>query len=228
MSLRISHTLMLVELVVKLEHLCVEEDQEMLNIALCLGELAYDGLAEANVLRHVVNDRVQIAQLETKGELSLFAALHANDRFEVGSQTCHDCQSLVQRRHDVARELINDALQLIVDFLVKHVQFVCVLQVLLDELKQLAAHLTVDEQCEQVSAQRVLVVVWVHRAGPGLSILDLAREVAKAPIVRAVELEPGVFALRHALVHVVEVELENGQFGEKLMDLLIFQHQFFQ
>lgn len=46
----------------------------------------------------------------------------------------------------MVREFVDDALELVVDLLVEQAQLVCILQVFLNEFKQLVAHFTVNEK----------------------------------------------------------------------------------
>ena len=118
-------------------------------------------------------------------------------------------------------EFVDDALELVVDLLVQQAQLVRILQVFLNEFKQLVAHFTVNEKGKQVLAQRVGVIVLVHRASSCFSLFYLSSYSSKAAIIRAVKLEPSILALGDSFVHVVQIEFYDWQFGEEVVDLCI-------
>ena len=68
MTLRFSHTILFVELIMEFEHVSVEEDKQVLNIALRLRQFGDDCFAKANMPSHMIYDLVQVAQLEAQGE----------------------------------------------------------------------------------------------------------------------------------------------------------------
>ena len=100
---------------------------------------------------HVINNSVKIAQLETQGEGRTFP-MDTHDSFEVSPETRKNGQSHLKRRLYMISELIDDALELVMDLLIEQSKLVRVLQVLLDELKQLVAHLAIDKKRKQVGA----------------------------------------------------------------------------
>ena len=78
--------------------------------------------------------------------------MDAHDSFKVGPEPCKNGQGLLKCGLDMISELIDDALKLVMDLLIEQSKLVRVLQVLLDELKQLVAHLAIDKKRKQVGA----------------------------------------------------------------------------
>ena len=80
MPLRIPHSVLLVHLVVELEDVYVQEDEQLLNVALRLRQFANDCLALTQMVPHIFDDCVQTAQLETETVGCAFP-LDTNDGF---------------------------------------------------------------------------------------------------------------------------------------------------
>ena len=90
----------------------------MLNVTLRLRQFCDNSLTKADMSGHVIYNRVKVAQLESKSKGWSFS-MDAHDSFKVGPEPCKNGQGLLKCGLDMISELIDDALELVVNFLIK-------------------------------------------------------------------------------------------------------------
>jgi len=130
---------------VNLEHVCIHECEQLLDLSLSQGQFGDDCFAEKHVFLEIIDNCIQMFELESKSEVRVLT-MNTHDSFELGSKEWNNGHRLLKSRHNMVGKLIDNALQVFIKLFIQDTYSVSVFQVFLKEFKELVTDLAVNKQ----------------------------------------------------------------------------------